>query len=544
MEDTLSSSASSFKSLRKWFFFIIAVAILTYLIVNTTRGVYTLLTECWVCYVVENIYDAFSKVSYETFHLFQNDALLILSIALALWIVYETSQVFMKGISSNPDINITPDFFKNIYKKLFLAVFVIWVFLLNSPRNVFSNTYEIVLDFGSGIGRSILHKKINDLELNIPDECKNQPTELVYNKDMALSENTKNNMVCMIKEVNVLRQNYIQIGINLFEYGLPSMITAAVVNVSIRLAGFFGGRALQQYGSEKWLKKLTKRLGKEKNDKKSKKLKDLIDKLSDDIKNNDGKNTKRVQNTGRVISNNASKVADVSSIVAIITDNDIRMGLTGVALVIGFFLVNMLFAFIIIENMLFMGVSLLIFPFLAICYVFNETRSYATAGLKKLWDFAKGIIFVCIAIIICDEVNDWVLGGMFTAPNETNISSTKYALKLLEAGEIDKFNDLVKSPLYFLYAIFAVIVNFLVMREAPTFAGWFTGSVSESELGKSVWNFSKSIVSWTKSAGRELVGYKKHPDDITLNDKAKFIGGKIKNRFSKSKKQKTEDTQE
>ncbi|MBD5398987.1 hypothetical protein HDR60_05820 [bacterium] len=550
MADSVSNKLTLFSSIKKWIFFIFSVAILTYLIINTSRGVYTLLTECWVCSVVENIYDAFSRVSYKTFELFQNDALLLLSVALALWIVYETYQVFFKGINSKLDINITPDFFKNIYKKLFLAVFVIGALLMNSPRNVFSNTYELVLDFGSGIGRTVLRKKINQLNLVIPDECESkQSSTLVYKEGMALSENTKDNMVCLIKEVNLLRQNYIQIGINLFEYALPSLITAVVVNVSIRVAGFIGGKALQNFGTDKWLKKINKKiekqsdiLGKQTDSKKAQKLKANIDKLKEkiegvlnDIAHNDSKNVKRTQRAGRVISDNASNIANVSSIVAFITSNDIRMGLTGITLVIGLFMVNMLFAFIIVENMLFMGVSLLIFPFLAVCYVFNETRSYATAGLSKLWGFAKGLIFVCIAIIICNEINDWVLGGMFSAPNETNISTTKYALKLLENGEIEEFNNLVGNPFYFLYAIFAIILNFKIISEAPTFAGWFGGSVSESALGKSVWNFSKSVVGWTKSASRELVGYKKRPDDVTLIDKAKFAKDKIKDRFSKSK---------
>ncbi|MGN0929884.1 MAG: hypothetical protein ACI4N3_04550 [Alphaproteobacteria bacterium] len=542
MADTLSGNTSSFSSIKKWIFFIFSMAILTYLIFNTAQGAYTLLTECWVCSVVENIYDAFSRISYETFSLFQNDALLLLSIALALWIVYETYQVFIKGISSKLDVNITPDFFKNIYKKLFLATFVIGALLLNSPRNVFSNTYELVLDFGSGIGRTVLRKKINQLNLVVPDECEaKQSSTLVYKEGMALSENTKDNMVCLIKEVNLLRQNYIQIGIHLFEYALPSLITAVVVNVSIRVAGFFGGRALQNFGTDKWLKKMNKKIEKEKDPEKVKKLKEMIEGVVDDVANNDSKTVKSRQRAGRIISDNASKVADVSSIVAFITSNDVRMGLTGIALVIGLFMVNMLFAFIIIENMLFMGVSLLIFPFLAVCYVFNETRSYATAGLSKLWGFAKGLIFVCIAIIICNEINDWVLGGMFSAPNETNISTTKYALKLLQNGEIEKFNDLVGSPFYFLYAIFAIILNFKIISEAPTFAGWFGGSISESALGKSVWNFSKSVVSWTKSASRELVSYKKASDDVGIVDKARFATGTIKDKFSKPKKTEEEE---
>ncbi len=517
MLDTLSNSSTLFKSIRKWILFLIAIIILTYLIVNTVSGAYTVLTECWVCEVVENIYDAFSRVSYETFDMFQNDALVLLSVALALWIVYETYNIFfVKGISGNFGINITPDYFKMIYKKLFLATFVIGAFLLNSPRNVFSNTYEIVLDFGSGIGRSVLHKKIDQLGLSVPDECKNQSTDLVYKEGMALSENTKDNMVCLIKETDILRKNYMEIGINLFEYGLPSLIVTAVINVSIRVVGFITGKTLQKVGSEKWVKgiqkkidKIQKKIDKSSDKKKKDRWKKLIDDLMEDIENPDSQKVKRQQHAGRFISNNADKFANVSSIVAIIANDSVKMGLTGIVLVIGLFMVNMLFAFIIIENMLFMGVSLLIFPFLAICYVFNETRSYATAGLKKLWSFAKGLIFVCIAIIICNEVNDWVLGGMFSTPGESNISTTKHALKLLQAGEIDKFNELVGSPFYFFYALFAIIVNFKIISEAPKFAGWFTGSVSQSELGKSVWNFSKSVVKWSTSIGRELKTYNK-----------------------------------
>lgn len=555
MADSTSNKIALFSSIKKWIFFIFSVALLTYLIINTTSGVYTLLTECWVCTVFENIYDTFSRVSYNTFEFFQNDALLLLSVALALWIVYETYQVFKNGLNGK-GINVSPDFFKTIYRKLFLAVFVIGALLLNSPRNVFSNTYEIVLDFGSGIGRTVLRKKIYEQGLTVPAECEaKQSAELVYKEGMALSENTKENMVCLIKEVDLLRQNYIQIGINLFEYSLPALITAIVANVSIRTAGFFGGRALQNFGTDKWLKKINKRiekqsikLSKQKNSKKAKKIQENIDNLKekldtvvDDVANNNSKTVKRQQRAGRTISNNAEKFANVSSIVALVTSNDIRMGLTGIALIIGLFMVNMLFAFIIIENMLFMGVSLLIFPFLAICYTFNYTRNYATAGLSRLWGFAKGLIFICIAIIICNEINDWILGGMFSASNKTNISTTRYALKLLENGEIEKFNALVKNPFYFLYAIFAILLNFKIISEAPKFAGWFGGSISESALGKSVWNFSKSIVNWTKSSGRALVGYNKQPGNVSIIDRSKFAFGKIKDKFSKLKQAKDEN---
>ena len=245
------------------------------------------------------------------------------------------------------------------------------------------------------------------------------------------------------------------------------------------------------------------------------------------------KKTNKTRKTGEYISDNASKVANLSSIIAFITNEDIRMGASGIALIIGLFMVNMLFAFIIIENMIFMGVALLIFPILAVCYVFEQTRSYATAGLSKLFTFAKGLIFMCIAIVICNEINDWVLGGIFSSPNETNISSTKYALTLLKEGEIDKFNEIV-GDWYFLYVIFALTLNFKLIKEEGTFAGWFGGSVSESGLGQSVWSFSKSIINKTKSVGRDAVKYinSKDSNEVNFIDKFKFVGKKIKDKFS------------
>lgn len=549
MNSVLSKAGSIFSDIKGWVLFVIAVLLIAYATYNISTGVYTLLTDCWVCGVFENIYDTFSKVSYQTFYLFQNDSLKILSICLALWIVFETYKIFIKGVSINPKIDIDSGYLKKIYRKLFLATFVIGALLLNSPRNIFSNTYELVLDFGSGIGRGVLRKKIDTLQLTVPPECDKDNTKLIYKEGMALSENTKENMVCLFKEVDLLRQTYMNIGIELFEYGMPQIIIAGVVNVSIRLAGFFGGRALQHFGSEKWLKNMQKKIGKievkiqkqknggkdtKKTEESLKKLKDKLDEVLQDVSGNGGKNIKRTQKTGKVISNNASRFANITSIVAFITNDNIRMGLCGIAIVIGLFLVNMLFAFIIIENVLFMGVALLIFPFLAVCYVFEQTRSYATAGLSKLFGFAKGLVFMCVAIIICNELNDWVLGGMFSFDGMSRMSSAKYALKLLQEGNIKEFNNLV-GFWYFLYIIFALVLNFKIITETNKFAGWFGGNISESNLGRSIWNTSKSFVNWTKSTTRNVAGFAKNTSSAT---------GLIKDKIQSNAKDKSEASNE
>ena len=104
--NVFSRAKSFFSKIKGWIIFLVSVLIITYLLINIGSGVYTLLTECWVCEVFTNIYDAFSKVSYNTFTIFQNDALVVLSVCLALWIVYETYKIFIKGVSINPQINI------------------------------------------------------------------------------------------------------------------------------------------------------------------------------------------------------------------------------------------------------------------------------------------------------------------------------------------------------------------------------------------------------------------------------------------------------
>lgn len=532
-----------FSKIGKGTIFIVSILILIYMIYNISTGAYTLLKDCWVCKVFENIYDTFSRVAYETFYIFQNDALVILSVCLALWIVYETYKIFIKGVGVDPSVNIRidSDYIKKIYKKMFLATAVIGLFIINSPRNIFANTYEIVLDFGSGVGRSVIEKKIKELELKIPNECVNQENKLIYKEGMALSENTKNNMVCMIKEINVLRESYMNIGINLFEHGIFPIGIALITNIGIRVGGYFLGKNMENYGTDKWLEKIQKVM-KKKNLKgeRAKRLQEKLEEVLNDIKNNNAKGVKKVQRRGEFISNNAGKIANVSSIVAFITNQDIRMGLSGIALVIGLFMVNMLFAFIIIENLLFMGVSLLIFPFLAVCYVFDETRSYATKGLSDIFNFAIGLIFMCVGMLICSEINDWILGGMLSSDASNNISNTKYMLKLLQEGDIEKFNEL-SSPFYFLYVIFALLLNFKIISESYNFASWFGGSISESGLGSSVWNFSKSVINWTRTVYRDNVGYAKNTDKATTLDKIKTAKGMVSDKFKKTFNKEEED---
>ncbi len=525
-----------FSKISKWTLLIVSLLILVYMIYNITSGAYTLLKDCWVCGVFESIYDTFSRVANQTFYIFQNDSLVILSVCLALWIAYETYKIFIKSVGLDPSVqvNLDPEYLKKIYKKMFLATVVIGLFIINSPRNIFANTYEIVLDFGSGVGRFVIQKKINEMQLSIPPECQNQSTNLIYKEGNALSENTKNNMVCLIKEINVLRQSYMDIGINLFEHGIFPISLAIITNIGIRVGGFFLGRNLEQYGTDKWLEKIQKAIQNKKlKGKKAEQLKQKLDEVLKDIKDNKSKNTKRTQKTGEFISNNAGRIANISSIAAFITNQDIRMGLSGIALVIGLFMVNMLFAFIIVENLLFMGVSLLIFPFLAICYVFDETRSYAKKGLSDLFGFAIGLIFMCVGMIICAEINDWVLGGMLSAESTNNITTTNYMLKLLQEGDIETFNKLA-SPFYFFYIIFALLLNFKIVQESYNFASWFMGNISESGLGSSVWKFSKSVISWSQSLYRENIAYAKRTDKATNLDKLKSATHGITDKFNKT----------
>ena len=508
-------------SFARWFF------VLAYVIALFAIGVklYPLLKDCWTCDVFSTMYDVFGKISMETFSYFQQYVLIIVSVCLALWIVYKTYEALSPTIDSMlyPDApKFNPDFIKNIYKKIFLTMAVLGLFIFNDPRNIFSNTFEITLDFGSSIGRELVHKKIIKPEL-IPSECQNQSSELTYKEDSVLSENTKNNMVCLMHEVNILRHDYMDLGITMFEYGLKPMIATAVAYVATRVAFFAGGIFIKKFGTKGWIKKMNKKLDKltdrltnstdDKNKRKiQKSINDLKKKLEQEASS--GKTTKKMEKRGEVVGGTVGKVAGIGVVAGIIAmSEDVRIGLSGICLLIGLTIMNMFFGFIIVEYMLFLGITIILFPVLAVCYIFKDVSGlggFATKGLSDTFSFALRLIFTCLAMVICSEINDWILGGMFANASTGNITTPQTAIALLKAGDIAGFNDAMGSSWYLAYVLLALYFDFVILNHAPKIAGWFGATVSDSSLVGPLKSLGKSSLSTVTSVSREIKHYTKY----------------------------------
>ncbi|MBR1544334.1 MAG: type IV secretion system protein [Alphaproteobacteria bacterium] len=505
---------------------------------------YPVLKDCWTCNIFSSLYNAFSIMGATTFEYFQENIFTLISVCLALWLVYETYKALEPSLTFlYPD---TPKFddnyFKKIYKKLFLTMAVIGLVILNNPRNVFSNTFELSLDFGSSISREFLRKKIVD-KSKIPSECITTSKELIYTGDGVLSDNTRDDMVCLLKEVNLLRQDYMDIGIALVEYAKPSLVRVFVDALIAKVATIGVGKIIASQFSPKWFKKQEKKLAKlgkdpEKNKKKIERLKKIVETAKDDLESGGGKRA-RAKKTGKAIQRQSTKFAIGTAVVEFIMDDDIRMGVAGLGLVIGLFIINMFFAFIIVEKMLFLGVSILLLPILAACYIFEQTRSFATKSLQDTFNFAIGLIFMSLAMVMCAEINDWILGGMFSAPNEMNISRTQKAIALIKAGDIEGFNALVATNWYFVYVIFVIGVNALLIKSAGTFASWFNGSISESALVKPLWKMGTSAYKTTTSVVREIKLYAKTGEN-SGREKGRVIDELFK-KFKRKKEDKNEE---
>ena len=500
---------------------------------------YPVLKDCWTCNIFSSLYNAFSIIGAYTFSYFQENIFVLISVCLALWIVYETYKALESSLTFlMPDAPKFDDgFFKKIYKKMFLTTAVVGLVILNSPRNVFSNTFEITLDFGSSISREFIRKKIVD-KSQIPSECEKTSRELVYSSEGVLSDNTRDDMVCFLKEVNILRQDYMDLGIALVEYAKPSLMRMFGDAIFVKLSTLILGHSISKRFSAKWLKKQEKKLNKlsngkdiEKNKKKIEKIKKLIEKAGDDAENG-GKKQKINKAVGRAISRSSTNLALVDALIEFFVDDDVRMGLAGLMLIIGLFLVNMFFAFVIVEKMLFLGVSILLLPLLAACYIFEQTRSFATKSLKDTFSFAIGLIFMSITMVMCAEINDWILGGMFSAPGSSNVSRTLEAIALIKAGNIEEFNKLVGTDWYFVYIVFLVGVDFLLVKSAGTFASWFNGSFSDSELVKPLWKMGTSAYATTLSVVREVKLYVKD-GDLKSRDRGAVIDRFFRNHFGK-----------
>lgn len=193
----------------------------------------------------------------------------------------------------------------------------------------------------------------------------------------------------------------------------------------------------------------------------------------------------------------------------------------------------MFFSFIIVEYMLFLGVAIILMPVLAVCYIFETTRRYATVSISNTFSFALRLIFTCIAMVMCAEVNDWILGGMFSVSG-TNITTPQTLIGLLKAGNIEEFNRLVGTTWYFVYVIIAVGLDGAIMMQSGKFAGWFGASVSDSSLVQPLKSMGLSTLSLTKSVIREVKDYRKN-GETKLQDRGSKLDYLLKRLSGKNK---------
>ena len=526
------STLGKIVSIAKW------LLLLAYVVALFALGVklYPILKDCWTCEVFGSMYDVFGRVSMQTFPHFQQYILIIVSFCLALWLVYKTYEALTPTIDSMlyPDApKFSPDYLKTIYKKIFLTMAVFGLFIFNDPRNIFANTFEITLDFGSGISREFLRKKIVKPE-HIPDECKSQPASLVYKDDSALSENTKNNMICLMKEVNVLRHDYMDLGSTMFEYGLKPMIVTAVSYILTRVAFFAGGEIIKKFGGRFFIKKilnpkankLLEKIALSDDENVKKKLKKEFDKVMKQAEGevNAGKITKGAKRIGNKVNSAGKGVAAVETLAIFALDEDVRIGVAGILLIMGLTIINLYFSFIIVEFMLFLGITIILFPILAACYIFHDVSglgNFVTVGISSTFSFALRLIFTCLAMVFCAEINDWILGGMFSS-STANITTAQEAIALLKAGDIEAFNEAVGTTWYISYILLALFFNFVLIESSKKFAGWFGGQVKDSSLVQPLVSMGKSSLTTVTSAVRELKNYRK-----TGTTKASEKGEKI-----------------
>ena len=552
----------------KWIFsFAVVACVLVFI-----KEFYPIAKDCWTCSVFESLYDAFSAISMQTFAYFQDKIVVIVSACLALWCVYEMYKAFTPTLNLlYPDApKINDDFFQKIYKKMFLTIAILGLFIFNEPRKIFANTFEITLDFGSGIGREFIRKKINPDE--IPSECKNMQSELVYKDGMSFSENTKNNMICLLKEVNILRQDFTDIGITLVEENKDNLTTTVSVAIATKVigvvigvvGGIVGKKALKNFISKRLdldnlIKKTDNRIKEM-----TQKLDDIVDpsdrkkmeieiKKSADYKKELEESMKKLEkkekgtyvatNTAKTVQKTSSLFAIATAIISFFTQEEVRLGIAGLCLVIGFIILNMFFSFIIVEHMLFLGVSIILLPIIAACYIFEQTRSFATVGIKKTFGFAIGLIFMCIGMVICSEVNDFVLGGMFSAPNSSNITSAKYAISLLKSGNMEEFSKLISSGWFFIYVLFTLGFDYLILKETLNLAGDFKGNISDSKLLQPLLKIGTSSLKVVKSVSREVNNYISY-GGMDLKDRGAYIDELLKRRKIKKAKKEAEENNE
>lgn len=543
--------------------FLFFLAIILFLILGVK--LYPLFRTCWTCDVFESIYDTLSLVSSKTFYYFQDYVLVLVSVGFALWIVYTTFIAFQPALVSMlfpdkpPDIGF--NFVKTIYKKIFLIIAVVGMVIINEPRNVLSNTFEITLDFGTSIARQILYYRHRDKANykksdDIPEYCFKGSGKLIYKSDdkddghyiYSLSDTTKHNVICLMHDINSLRSEYVELGIALFNGGQGALKWTLVGAVSAKLAMLGIGVAFKVVSKNlankagDWLKvadkqgkeiaaktasktakqnyldvlkkSLTTATGAEKDsilktiDRYEKSIKNLTDDIGSltkgkTIVENFAKNTRDTVKITKKISKGAVNLNGALEktvlIGSFLKSESTRMGFAGILILLGFFFLNMFFSFVIIEFMLFVGMSIILLPVIGACYIFEFTRQFATASLKLTLSFSLKLIFSCIAMVICYELNAWILGGMFTGAKEP-INFYK-AKELVEAGT---FYDAVGSTWFVLYALLAVAISMIVMQEIGKFAKWFGADIADTSMANGLIKMGKTVKGAFMSTGRSI----------------------------------------
>ena len=618
----------------KW----LIVGIVTLFLIILGTSVYPLFQTCWVCDVFKSIYDAFSIVSFEIYSLFKEPVVIVISVCFALWLVHQVYTLLKPSVSSVliPDegAKFSAEFLKTIYKKIFLVVVVLGLVIFNEPKNVFSNSFELILDFGTSIGRTILRNKIDKNKL--PDYCKDDTKKQEYDKKNALSMSTRDNLSCLIEETILMRRQYVDFGLTMVSYGLVPIVLEVVKYVTARLAFYFGGKALVKFGTEKFLKtvlknnknlekklekaiksgdkkreeqikeqikkqqdkvkayikngggdvlldnltkkqeELTKKLAEAGNDKIKKKLekqidegkkyiesitiaggdiwidglnktkkelekllndtkdttrkKDIQSKLDEAVKKMETarkyvsedlfkkgekgveevvttadkfmKNKSLINKTGNFLIDHNKLPANAVAIAGILTNKDVQIGIAGLGMVLGFFIINLYFPLIIIEFILFLGIVFILFPVLAACYIFEVTRNFATVSFNKTMEFSFKLIFMCVAMVVCASLNDFILGGGI-------VQNTQDLTDILNNITSDNFTKEMLADWYFIRVFIALFFNAVVMNQMGSLAGWFGTNTKDSGLVSGIESLKKSFVTTAMGVGRDVKGYVK-----------------------------------
>ena len=525
-----------------------------------------ILNTCWTCEVIANVYDVISFNAMRIVPDMQFAALAAMSVGLALWIVHKTYVILVGDKADQlPSMKVEANYFTEIYKRFVLAFVIAFVFLGGiGTRTILENTFELAVDFGSSVGRHILQRQIinHGFGHNITDgsrhgepDCRRAPRERVWQEGAALSDTTRNSLVCLALEMDLVRREYQKLGWLLIQNGGPAIMRAIAFNVGTRVMVFFGGRALARGGGRVFLRAQgmwlnnrrlanearrtrtlerlrgqaeaagaagdtagrarimrrytsVNRSARQAREAYDRSIGEVADALAGGVPTGAAARTIRRQRyMGRLMYDTGlpAFLGNATTFFYILASADLRMALAGIILVGGFIFINLLFAFIIIEQLLFMGVAIILFPFIAACWVFEATRRYAQGALQSLMKFAIGLIAICFVAAFCIELNLWILGGMFGS--YSGITSVSEALDIIRLGDaygegygVGDFVDMVDNNWYFLWALLAVALNAKLLGETGKFASWFGGEFSQSKMGSEFFGYGKSAAVYMVSA--------------------------------------------